>query len=36
LKLFTDALPTTRFALGDVESYDNGAVHLDYRPSTGD
>lgn len=34
LKLFTDAPSPARFSVGAVESYDNGVVHLDYRPTS--
>jgi dihydrofolate reductase len=34
LKLFTEAPSPTRFSVGAVESYDNGVVHLHYRPTS--
>jgi dihydrofolate reductase len=33
LKLFADGQPTSKFSLGTSEVYDNGVVHLDYRPA---
>ncbi len=33
LKLFADGEPMTRFSLGASEVYENGVVHLDYRPA---
>lgn len=29
-RLFTEGMPTTRFALQDSTTYDNGVLHLDY------
>jgi dihydrofolate reductase len=33
-KLFIDAPSATRFSVGAAERYDNGVVHLEYRPSS--
>jgi dihydrofolate reductase len=32
LKLFADDGPSTKFSLAVSEAYDNGVLHLDYRP----
>jgi dihydrofolate reductase len=32
-RLFTDEVPLTKLTLGASESYENGVLHLDYRPA---
>jgi dihydrofolate reductase len=32
-RLFDDGAATTKFSLNDSQAYDNGVLHLDYRPA---